>query len=222
MEKKKIFYGWYIVFGCLIITCTMVPPIMALSNKFLIQVTGDLGISRSAFTLANTILQGLGIFISPIVSSRLAKGNMRRIQCISIVGFVLSYASYSLAQNAAHLYISSFFTGIFFLNAALIPVSMMITNWFVKKRGLAMSIAMAGIGVGGTIFSPIITTLLEYYGWRHTYQIMALIILVLAFLQLSSFCGNHLRIWDFFHTGARNPPSQRPLPRNLPFLSPSA
>ena len=38
-----------------------------------------------------------------------------------------------------------------------------------------------GIGVGGTIFSPIITTLLEYYGWRHTYQIMALIILVLAF-----------------------------------------
>ena len=79
------------------------------------------------------------------------------------------------------LYISSFFTGIFFLNAALIPVSMMITNWFVKKRGLAMSIAMAGIGVGGTIFSPIITTLLEYYGWRHTYQIMALIILVLAF-----------------------------------------
>lgn len=84
MEKKKIFYGWYIVFGCLIITCTMVPPIMALSNKFLIQVTGDLGISRSAFTLANTILQGLGIFISPIVSSRLAKGNMRRIQCISM------------------------------------------------------------------------------------------------------------------------------------------
>ena len=85
-----------------------------------------------------------------------------------------------------------------------------------------MSIAMAGIGVGGTIFSPIITTLLEYYGWRHTYQIMALIILVLAFPAASSFCGNHLRIWDFFHTGARNPPSQRPLPRNLPFLSPSA
>lgn len=180
MKKKKIFYGWYIVLGCLLITCTMVPPIMALSNKFLIQVTGDLGISRSAFTLANTILQGLGIFISPIVSSKLAKGNMRRIQCVSIIGFVLSYASYSLAQNALHLYISSFFTRIFFLNSALIPVSMIITNWFVKKRGLAMSIAMAGIGIGGTIFSPVITALLDSFGWRRTYQIMALIILVFA------------------------------------------
>ena len=43
-----------------------------------------------------------------------------------------------------------------------------------------MSIAMAGIGVGGTIFSPIVTMLLEKYGWRHTYQIMALIVLVIA------------------------------------------
>ena len=218
MEKKKIFYGWYIVFGCLIITCTMVPSIMALSNKFLIQVTGDLGISRSAFTLANTILQGLGIFISPIVSSRLAKGNMRRIQCISIVGFVLSYASYSLAQNAAHLYISSFFTGIFFLNAALIPVSMMITNWFVKKRGLAMSIAMAGISVGGTIFSPIITTLLEYYGWRHTYQIMALIILVLAFPAAFFLLRKSPQDMGLLPYGSENPPV-RPL-RTIFLLSP--
>ena len=70
MEKKKIHYGWYIVIGCLLITCTMVPPIMALSNKFLIQVTEELGLSRSGFTLANTILQGLGIFISPMVSSQ--------------------------------------------------------------------------------------------------------------------------------------------------------
>lgn len=180
MERKKIYYGWFVVFGCLMITCTMVLPIMALSNKFLIQVTGELQISRSAFTLANTILQGLGIFLSPIVSARLARGNMKRIQTVSIIGFVLSYASFSLATNVIHLYISSFFTGIFFLNASLIPVSMMITNWFVKKRGLAMSIAMAGIGVGGTIFSPVITWLLGAYGWRSTYRIMALIILVLA------------------------------------------
>ena len=180
MEHKKIYYGWFVVFGCLMITCTMVPPIMALSNKFLIQVTGELQISRSAFTLANTILQGLGIFLSPMVSARLARGNMKRIQTVSIIGFVLSYASFSLATNVIHLYISSFFTGIFFLNASLIPVSMMITNWFIKKRGLAMSIAMAGIGVGGTIFSPVITWLLGAYGWRSTYRIMAVIILVLA------------------------------------------
>ena len=180
MKERKVFYGWYVVIGCLLITCTLVPPIMALSSKFLMQVTEELQISRSAFTLANTILQGLGIFLSPFVSAKLAKGDMKKIQTISIAGFAVSYASYSLAQNVVHLYISSIFIGIFYLNATLIPVSMMITNWFTKKRGLAMSIAMAGIGIGGAVFSPIVTALLTRYGWRHTYQIMAVIMLVIA------------------------------------------
>lgn len=180
MKKHNIFYGWWIILGCIIITSTMVPLIMALSNKFLIQVTTEMGISRSAFTLANTILQGLGIFLSPIVSKKLAHGDMKKIQSISILGFVISYASYSFAQNVFHIYISAFFVGIFYLNATLIPVSMMITNWFIKKRGLAMSLAMAGIGIGGFIFSPIVTNFLSLYGWRITYRIMAVIVLALA------------------------------------------
>ena len=177
-KKSKIFYGWWVVLGCIIITTTMVPPIMSLSNKFLIQVTTDMNISRGAFTLANTILQGLGIFISPIVAKKLAGGDMKKIQSVSIVGFAAAYASYSLAQSPIHLYISAFFVGIFYLNSTLIPVSMMVTNWFIKKRGFAMSLAMAGIGLGGTIFSPIVTNLLGAYGWRKTYLIMAGIILV--------------------------------------------
>lgn len=180
MERKKLFYGWVVVLGCVLITITMVPPIMALSNKYLIYVTQDLGISRSAFTLANTIVQGLGIFLSPLVARRLAEGNLKVIQSVSIVGYCASYFSYSLATAPIHLYLSSFLLGIFYLNAALIPVSMMVTNWFNHRRGLAMSVAMAGIGIGGTVFSPVLTFLLEHYGWRASYRVMALIILVLA------------------------------------------
>lgn len=181
MKKDgKLFYGWIVVIGCVFITMTMVPPIMALSNKYLIYVTEDLGITRSAFTLANTLLQGLGIFISPFVSKKLIQGNMKKIMAVSVVAYAVFYASYSLATSAIHLYISAILLGICYLNATLIPVSIMVTNWFVKKRGLAMSIAMAGIGLGGTIFSPILTYFLESFGWRNTYRIMALIILIIA------------------------------------------
>ncbi|MGO5052511.1 MFS transporter [Lachnospiraceae bacterium LCP25S3_G4] len=180
MKKGKIFYGWWIVLGCMVITSTMVPLVMALSNKFLIQITEEMNITRSSFTLVSTILQALGIFLSPFVSKKLSSGNMKKIQSASIIGFVLAYASYSFAQNVWHLYISAFVLGICYLNATLIPVSMMITNWFVKKRGMAMSMAMAGIGVGGFIFSPIVTYFLNQYGWRVTYRLMALIVLVFA------------------------------------------
>ena len=180
MTNRKLFYGWVVVVGCILITMTMVPPIMALSGKYLLYVTTDLNISRSAFTLANTVLQSLGIFLSPVVSKRLAEGNLRRIQTLSVLGYCASYFSYSLATRPLHLYISAFALGIFYLNATLIPVSMVVTNWFSKHRGLAMSLAMAGIGVGGTIFSPLLTFLLENYGWRSAYRIMSLVILGLA------------------------------------------
>ena len=180
MTNRKFFYGWVVVAGCILITMTMVPPIMALSNKYLLYVTEDLGISRSAFTLANTVLQALGIFLSPLVSKKLAEGNLKRIQSASVIGYCAAYFSYSLATRPFHLYLSAFALGIFYLNATLIPVSMMVTNWFNRHRGLAMSLAMAGIGVGGTVFSPVLTFLLENYGWRSTYRIMALIILAIA------------------------------------------
>lgn len=180
MTKQKFFYGWVVVAGCVLVTMTMVPPIMALSSKYLLYVTADLNISRSAFTLANTVLQALGIFLSPLVSRRLAEGDLRRIQSLSVVGYCASYFSYSLATRPLHLYISAFALGIFYLNATLIPVSMVVTNWFSRHRGLAMSLAMAGIGVGGTVFSPLLTFFLENYGWRSTYRIMSLVILVLA------------------------------------------
>lgn len=186
MEKKKIYYGWWIVLGCILITCTMVPLIMALSNKFLIQITTDMGISRSSFTLNNTIIQALGVLLSPLIAKKLVKGNQKVIQSISIIGFVIAYASYGLAQDVIHLYISSFFVGIFYLSSTLIPITMMITNWFTKKRGMAMSLAMAGIGLGGFIFSPFISFMLIDFGWRTTYIVMALIVLIVA-LPMSLF-----------------------------------
>lgn len=179
-QERKFFYGWLIVLGCILITMTLVPPIMALSNKYLLYVTEDMGISRSQFTLTNTIVQAMGIFFSPMVSKNLAKGNMKKIQSLSIIGFCLGYFAYSFATSVYHMYICAFLVGFCWLNAALMPVSMMVTNWFNKQRGLAMSLAMAGIGLGGTIFSPIVTSLLESFGWRMTYRIMALVILVIA------------------------------------------
>ncbi len=181
MEKRgKIFYGWWIVFGSVLITASMVPSAMSMANKFLIPVTTEMGISRSAFSLSNAILQSIGIFLSPFVTKKLAKGNLKRIQLVSIIVYTLVYSTFGWAQRPIHLYITAFILGIAYLSATLIPVSIMITNWFDKSRGLAMSIALAGIGVGGFVFSPLITNWIGAYGWRQAYLIYAIVMLVVA------------------------------------------
>ncbi len=73
-----------------------------------------------------------------------------------------------------------------------------------------MSIAMAGIGVGGTIFSPVITWLLGAYGWRSTYRIMALIILVLALPAALFILRKRPEDMGLYPMAARIPPLRIP------------
>lgn len=179
-NKGQIFYGWKVVFGSVLVTSLVVPLVMSLANVYLIPITKEMNISRSAFTLTSTITQGMGIFLSPLIAKKLALGDLKKIQTTGLIVFSMSYAALSLAQTVWHFYIIALFLGTSFLCAAVIPISMMITNWFHEKRGLAMSIAMTGIGVGGFVYSPVIAYLLETFGWRMTYRIMALLVAIIT------------------------------------------
>ncbi|AMB99518.1 hypothetical protein AWM75_05685 [Aerococcus urinaehominis] len=179
---KKFHYAWIILFAATIILATYMPAVTSLFNKWQIAVTEDLGFSRSAFSLNTTIVQAVGIFIGPIASKFLTERNFKRLWTIFAAIFGLGLIAYAFAQNAWHFYIISFVIGFAFISTTSIPMTMMINNWFVEKRGLATSIAFAGISAGGFIFSPIITYLITNFGWRHAYLVYGIVALVIAFV----------------------------------------
>lgn len=51
-------------------------------------------------------------------------------------------------------------------NALVTPTVSLINEWFVRKKGLAIGIAIAGDGVGGVIMPLILETLLSNLGFR--------------------------------------------------------
>jgi MFS family permease len=63
--------------------------------------------------------------------------------------------------------------------------SLYLTNWFVRRRGLALSIAFSGVGVGSVTILPWLQTLIEHLGWRMACRSLGLLVLlVLAPLNL--------------------------------------
>jgi MFS family permease len=58
--------------------------------------------------------------------------------------------------------------------------SLFLPNWFVRRRGLAMSLAFSGVGVGSIVLLPWIEALIEQAGWRAA--CLALGVLVLGAL----------------------------------------
>jgi len=173
MNDKKIFYGWWVVAASVLIMAILHPLITTCWGLYLKPVTNDMGFSRSAFGLCSTIISGVTVFLSPYMGKWLAQKNTRMIHTICVIGLAASYASFAIGQNITHFYISAFFMGIFSCGAVALPLSIVITNWFVKKRGLAISIALAGSGFGGAIISPIMANIIQNYGWRMSYLVFA-------------------------------------------------
>ena len=56
-----------------------------------------------------------------------------------------------------------------------VPSVAAVQRWFVRRRGTASGIAVAGIGVGTLIGAPLAHQLIAALGWRQTYLVLAVI-----------------------------------------------
>jgi MFS family permease len=56
--------------------------------------------------------------------------------------------------------------------------SLYLTNWFVRRRGLALSIAFSGVGVGSITILPWLQNLIANSGWRTACWSLGLLVLV--------------------------------------------
>lgn len=170
--KKTSLYCWFVLAGCVLIMALAYAPRVSCASLFVRPITEDMGFSRSAYTLTGTITSLMCMVLSPVMGKLMSGKRMHLTLCICVGGVALAYGAYGFARNLIQFYIVAFFVGLFAMGACTIPVSVVITNWFEKKRGFAMSIAMAGISVGGFAISPVIGYLLTLVGWRQTYFIL--------------------------------------------------
>lgn len=137
MKQSNIFYGWWIVLGSAIILAVLGPASVAVANIFQTPVTAEFGISNSQFAISNSLVLGVGIFLSPYISQKLASKNFRLVFLIGLIVYVLAYTGYGFAQNIYVFYLLSLLVGFGFMTTTIIPVSMMVNNWFIQKKGIS-------------------------------------------------------------------------------------
>ena len=123
---------------------------------------------------------GVGIFLSTFASQKLTSGNFKRFYTISLIIYAIAYIGYSVSSNIYIFYILSLFVGFGFMSTTIIPVSVLINNWFQYKRGLALSLALSGLGIGGVIFSQFVTFIINNFGWQQAYMSYGVLMLLIV------------------------------------------
>lgn len=95
---------------------------------------------------------------------------------ITIVGFLMA----GMATTFDHLLYAYVVLGIGIAATSIVPISVVIANWFVEGRGLAMGIGIAGPTAGGMIMTFASASLLVNDGIAKTYFILAMLVTVIA------------------------------------------
>lgn len=54
-----------------------------------------------------------------------------------------------------------------------VPMVAVVGGWFAERRAVAVGLAVAGIGVGTLVMSPLSAALIDRWGWRDTYVFIA-------------------------------------------------
>lgn len=57
----------------------------------------------------------------------------------------------------------------------LVPMAACIGGWFVRRRALAQGLSASGAGLGTFLIVPLARWLIDEFGWRHAYQVLALL-----------------------------------------------
>ena len=175
--RKKIFYGWIIVFSCMILAAASTGMLSYLNPLFVQPVTEYFGVSRATFMVYQTFATIATVICMPLASSLCGKVPMKVMILVGACFGAGAHLCYSMAQSVGWFYLGGALGGIGTCLYGSIPIAVLLSNWFQKKKGIATGIAFAGTGAASAILSPVIARVIANYGWRMGYRLISGLIL---------------------------------------------
>jgi MFS family permease len=176
-KGSKVFYGWWVVLAAGVGLSLNYGSIIATTfGVFLKPLSQEFGWSRAgislAFSLANLVYSGALPHIGRLVD-RLGACKVILPSALIFGLGVISF--YFLTASLWHFYALYLLLGV--VGSGPLPAySKVIARWFDQKRGLALGLAMAGIGVVAFIIPPLTQVLITTVGWRQAYVFLGLLV----------------------------------------------
>jgi MFS family permease len=183
--RLPFFYGWVVVAVAFVTMALGVNARTAFSLLFppiLDEFGWERGVIAGAFSF--------GFLVSAVLSPALGRLMDRRgPRVVMEMGVGLVAAGLLLApliHRPWHLYATlGVLVGGGSVCLAYTGQALYLPNWFVRRRGLAMSVAFSGVGVGSIILLPWLQGVIGRAGWRSACWTMGLLVLgLLAPLNL--------------------------------------
>ena len=180
---KKIYYGWIV---CVLCTLIVFATMGAVANGFsfflpYIKEAGNFSSAQTSFLITIRCLAG---FISMLgIGHYYEFFDIRKGITIAVGGVGLAYCIYGLAGSHYFWYgVGCAIAGFGYGMGSMVPVSILMSKWFVKRRALTVSICAAGSSVATIVLSPLTTLMVEKLSLQAAFWVQGAAYLVIAAL----------------------------------------
>jgi MFS family permease len=174
--------GWLVVTAAYFGAMVGFGSLLVFTFSIFVKPLGaEFGWSRESISAAFGFAAISVAICSPPLGHLLDRFGPRRVILPCMAVFGLAFASLGLlTPRLIHLYAVFVLLGVVGNGTTQMGYSRAVSTWFDARRGLALSLVMAGVGTGAALFPALAQALILRYGWRAAYFALGAAVLVLG------------------------------------------
>ena len=179
MDEGSLRYpGWRVVIACFTMTLFGFGFGFFGHSLYLAELTmREAGnapkLAISTVSAATTTYFLLSALLIMFVSDAIARLGPRLVATAGALMLALSLALVSRIKSPLDLFVAYLAMAPAFAALTNAAVANVLGLWFIRKRGLAMSLALTGVGVGGVVIAPMLVWLSGWFSFASTLQVVA-------------------------------------------------
>lgn len=188
-NRQPVFYGWWVVATSALGVFLGAAPIVVFSfGVFMKPLSQEFHATRAAVAFALTIYTVLAGGTHPFLGRLLDRaGAKRTILAGTIILALALISSEAVGSSIRQLYLIFVVLGLVGGAAGPGSYGVVIPRWFNRRRGLALSGMLFGIGIGAIIMPALAQRVIASFGWRAAYVLAGSAILLISVPVVAAF-----------------------------------
>ena len=169
----RVFYGWRVVLVAVLAMFAATLTGGAGLSVFVLPMSADLGWDRKTIAGALSIGTILGALSAPFFGSLVDRYGARVM--LTATGIGLGFTLLPVAWVSSPLAFYLFYGGARLIDMGVLntAATTAVANWFVRQRGRALGLTVAGNAVGVMLLTPLAQWLIDGQGWRTAWLAIA-------------------------------------------------
>jgi sugar phosphate permease len=174
-RNRRIYYGWWILAVGTAGMAIGSGLSMSSFGLYVRPLEAEFGWSRAQVSIAfsaSVLASGLsGVFVGHWVDTRGARSAIAIGGFLTAVTFLLLATTQSLWQFYLFYALHAVCRQMMFF----LPFQALMSRWFERRRGVALSILGSGFSLGGFVVLPLVAVVVDGLGWRGAYVFSGLL-----------------------------------------------